>query len=68
MRTSFLRVARAVTCLLGSFVVGNNNVEIVTVMLAKYFQLPDFGAGGRIAFSRPLVIGWFPVPGAADES
>lgn len=61
-------MARAVTCLLGSFVAGNNNVEIVTVMLAKYFQLPDLGTGGRIAFSRPLVIGWVPMPGAANES
>lgn len=44
-------------CSLGSFVSGDNNVEIVTVMLAKYFQLPDLGTGGRIAFVASLWLG-----------
>lgn len=47
-------------CLLGSLVVIIMWKSLV--MFARYFQLPAFWACGRIAFSRPLVIGWVPVP------
>lgn len=56
----FLHVASTVMCLLGSLVVIIMWKSLVR--FARYFQLPAFWACGRIAFSRPLVIGRVPVP------